>query len=154
MESYLSNRKQHGELRSLKQGKAISTIRQTGVGVPQGSILSPMLFSLYINDLPQNIPNVKTVLFADDTNILVPGKNIATLQENLNSTIKAVQTWFSVNNLIVNIDKTTIMFFHNHQKTSTVLPHVSFKGRTIPVSVDTKFLGIHTSENLKWNLLD
>jgi hypothetical protein len=57
------------ELKSLKQGKAISTIRQTGVGVPQGSILGPMLFSL-----SQNIPNVKTVLFADDTNILVTGK--------------------------------------------------------------------------------
>jgi hypothetical protein len=43
------------------------------------------------------------------------------------------------------------MFFYNYQKTSTVLPHVSFKARTILVSVDTKFLGIHISENLKWN---
>jgi hypothetical protein len=138
------------ELKSLKQGKAISAIRQTGVGVPQGSILGPILFSLYINDLPQNIPNAKTVLFADDTNIVVSGKSIATLQENLNSTINTAQTWFSVNKLIVNIDKTTT-FFHNYQNVRPVLPHALFKGRNIPVSVDTTFLGIHISESLKWN---
>jgi len=79
------------------------------------------------------------------------GNNIATLQGNLNSTINAVQTWFSVNNLIVNIAKTTTMFFHNHQKKNPVEPHVLFNTRIIPVSVDTKFLGIHISENLKWN---
>lgn len=151
MESYLSNREQYVELKSLKQGKATSAIRRTSIGVPQGSILGPILFSLYINDLPQNIPNAKTVLFADDTNILITGENTATLQENINSTIKAAQTWFSVNNLIVNIDKTTTMFFQHHQKQSPVLPHVLFEGRTLPVSVVTKFLGLYISESVKWN---
>jgi hypothetical protein len=134
------------ELKSLK--KAISAIRQTGVGVPQSSILGPILIPLYINDLPQNIPNAKTALFADDINIVVTEKSIATLQENLISTINAPQTWFSVNNLIVNIDKTTT-FFHNYQNVCPVLPHVLFKGRNIPVSGDTKHLGIHISESLK-----
>jgi hypothetical protein len=132
------------ELVSLKQGKAISAIRETGVGVPQGSILCPTLFSLCINDLPQNIPNAKTALFADDTKIVVTEKSIATLQENLISTINAAQTRISVNSLIVNIDKTITMFFHDYQNVRPVLPHVLFKGRIIPVSGDTKHF-LHTS---------
>jgi hypothetical protein len=145
MESYLSNSKQYAELKSLKQGKATSTIRRTGVGVTQGSILGPILFSLYINDLPQNIPNAKMVLYADDTNILITGKNTATLHKNLNSAINAAQTWFSFNNLIVNTEKTTTMFFQSYQKKSPVLPQLLFEGRIIPVSMVTKFLGIHIS---------
>ena len=101
--------------------------------------------------MEEHIEQHQKVLFADDTNIVIMGNNIAALQENLNSTINAVQTWFSANNLIVNIDKTTTMFFHNHQKKSPVVPHVLFNARTIPVSVVTKFLGLHISENLKWN---
>ena len=75
---------------NAKLGKATSTIRQTILGVPQGSILGPMLFSLYINDLPLNIPDAKTVLFADDTNVLITGENITTLSKNLNNVVSEI----------------------------------------------------------------
>ena len=80
-----------------------------------------------------------------DTNILITGRNIDTLQENLNSTIIAVQTWFSKNNLIFNIVKTSVMFFHNYQKLSPVMPDVLLNDRILPVSTVTKFLGIYIS---------
>ena len=57
----------------------------------------------------------------------------------------------SLNNLIVNTDKTIAMFFHNYQMKNPGLPYVIFDGSAIPVSTDTKFLGIHVNESLKWN---
>jgi hypothetical protein len=91
------------------------------------------------------------VLYADGTNILITGKNTATLHENLISAINAAQLWFSVNNLIVNTEKTTTMFFHNCQKKSSILPQVLFEGSIIPVRMVTKFVGIHISKRLNWN---
>ena len=79
-ESYLSHRKQCVEINTMKKGIYISTTKEIEHGVPQGSILGPILFSLYINDLPLNVTGTKIVLFADDTNLLVSGENINDLQ--------------------------------------------------------------------------
>jgi hypothetical protein len=84
--------------------------------VPQGSILGPILSLLYINDLPLNIMGTKIVLFADDTNILVSDVNINNLQDKLNNVMTELQTWFTLNNLVVNTEKTLAMSFHTTQK--------------------------------------
>jgi hypothetical protein len=80
--------------------------------VPQGSLLGPVLFSLYINDLPLNITRAKIVLFADDTNILVSDEDKNNLQYKLNNVMTEIQTWFTLNNLVVNTGKTLAMSFH------------------------------------------
>jgi len=151
MESYLTNRKQFVQLKCLKRSKVISSIREVDIGVPQGSILGRLLFSLYINDLHLKIPYAKTVLYADDTNVMITRSNLNTLQENINNSITAAQTWFSTNKLIVNTNKTSTIRFNNHQKLNPVVPNVSFNHKKLPYCVTTKFLGIHISENLKWN---
>jgi len=78
-ESYLSHRKQCVEINTTDKGIRISTTKEIEHSVPQGSILGPILISLYINDLPLNIAYTKIVLFAYDTNILVTDENINNL---------------------------------------------------------------------------
>jgi len=80
--------------------------------VPQGSILGPLLFLAYINDLPLNIQEAKLVLYADDTNILVTGKDEEAQQAKLSSVMKQLEVWFLKNNLIINTTKTVTMSFH------------------------------------------
>ena len=103
-ESYLSHWKQCVEINSRKQGTYVSTTREIEYGVPQGSILGPILFLLYINDLPLNIMGSKIVLFADDTNILVTEANMNNLQYKLNNVMNEFQTWFTLNSLVVNVE--------------------------------------------------
>ena len=117
----------------------------------QGSILGPILFSLHINDLPLNIMGLKIVFFADDMNILVSEANVDNLQYKLNNVMNELQTWFTLNSLVVNVEKTLAMSFHTAQNKKPVLPYIIFEGRDIPYNTKTKFLGIGIKENMEWN---
>ena len=135
----------------MKQGIYILTTREIEQGVPQDSSLGPVLFSLYINDLPLNIMGSKIVLFADDTNMLVSEANMNKLQYKLNNVMTELQTWFALNSLIVNVEKTLALSSHTMQNKKPVLPHVTFEGRDILYNTETKFLGIKSNKNMKWN---
>jgi hypothetical protein len=93
----------------------------------------------------------KMVLFADDTNILAPEANMNNLQYKLNRVMTDMQTWFTLNSLLVNVEKMLAISFHTTQNKKPVLPHVIFEGRDIPYNTETIFLGIHINENMKWN---
>jgi hypothetical protein len=140
------------EITSTKAGTYLSTIRGINHGVPQGSILGPVLFSLYINDLPENITESKIVLFADDTDILVKAENINNFQYKINNVMNELQTWFRVNYLVVNAEKTLALFFHAMQNKNPPLPHIIFEGRDISYNTESKFLGVYINENMKWNI--
>src|SRR5215510_14432891 len=103
--SYLTGRTQVVEISYLNrkeslQDKLQSTPRKIENGVPQGSILGPLLSLLYINDLPDHINDAKLVLFADDTNILVMGKNEEELNTKISVVTKQLDAWLRYSELV------------------------------------------------------
>ena len=98
--NYLTNRKQYVE---FKNGK--TKFFEINCGVPQGSILEPILFLLYINDIINSTENLSLALFADDTNVFYISKSLNELNETVNNELSNLSLWFRTNKLSLNIKK-------------------------------------------------
>ena len=109
--SYVSNRKQYVSV----NGKGSKQKSET-YGVPQGSVLGPFLFLIYINDLPSVSKVLSFYLFADDSNIHFKSSDIVHLQKVMNREVTKVSKWLDANHLALNIDKTNFVIFHSPQK--------------------------------------
>ena len=107
IKNYLSNRKQF-----ISYNCKTTALKDISCGVPQGSILGPLLFLLYVNDLKNASASLNAIMFADDTNLFVSHKNINTLFQIVNAELKNLETWFNGNKLSLNLTKTKYAFFH------------------------------------------
>jgi hypothetical protein len=134
------------------QDKLQSSPRKIEHGIPQGSILGSLLFLLYINDLPSYINEAKLVLYADDTNILVIGKNEEELQTRIYVTKKQLEGWRCENDLVVNTTKTVAMSFHSSQSKIPLKPDIFIQNSKITYKSEVKFLGSYVMENLNWHV--
>ena len=105
--SYLSNRKQCVFL----NGES-SEVKYITCGVPQGSVLGPLVFLLYINDLPNISKVLDFYLIADDTNIYYESDNLDKLERKVNKELGKLQLWLNVNRRSLNLSKTNYFIFH------------------------------------------
>ena len=143
--SYLSNRKQYVYL----NGES-SQLENITCGVPQGSILGPLLFLIYINDLPNISEVLQFYLFADDTNIYYENESIIKLEKIINHELKKLYTWLIVNRLSLNIDKTYFLVFHPDNKPVMQRITIKIHKHAITEKSQIKYLGVMIDATLTW----
>ena len=121
-------------------------------GVPQGSILGPLLYLIYVNDCFKCLDHSCSILYADDTTLIFSASSYSTLFNMINSDLKHLSDWLSVNKLSINVDKTKFMIFTTN--TRSFQPPTSLEviinGQAIERVKDYKFLGFNINENLNW----
>lgn len=145
--SYLSSRNQYTRI-----GNASSNTLPVEFGVPQGGVVSSLLFLLFINDIANCSPSTKCVIYADDTSIYVSSPNIDELFLKANTSLSLFKSWFDANKLSLNVSKTQYMIFHRKQKVVPIINQsLSLNGIELKRVFSVKFLGIILDPNLDWN---
>ena len=140
--SYLNDREQY-----VACGQAKSNMAAVNFGVPQGSNLGPLLFLIYINDLPKCLTNGQATLYADDTTIYNTANHTNELQHKTNEDLKNLVEWFRANKLTLNTSKTYACMF-GEKPTQEI--EIKIGDTHINMSQSVKYLGVHVDSKLSW----
>ena len=140
--SYLSERRQY-----ISSGKAETELSDIEFGVPQGSNLGPLLFLIYINDLPQCLKNGQATLFADDTTIYNTAENATQMVEKMNEDLQSLVEWFRANKLTLNANKTYGCLFGEKR-----IQDIGIKVDKVDLEMShsVKYLGVYVDNQLSW----
>ena len=146
--NYLDGRKQIVDYQGI-----LSAANPVEVGVPQGSILDPLLFVLHVNDLPNAICHCSVLMYADDTVLFCSGRDASTIVKELNNEIIVLGTWLQDNRLFLNTVKTESMLIGTRAKVSKVINfNIMWNGILIKRVYQFKYLGVTFDEHLSWNM--
>ena len=142
--SFLNNRRQF-----IKQNNSNTSFANISCGIPQGSILGPLLFLLYINDLPNVSPVLDPIMYAEHTNLFYSNNHIETLFSTVNMELEKNSEWFKANELSLNIKKTNYALFHKNSTKDDLLlklPDLKIVNRILKRQTSLKFL----RSNVRW----
>ena len=142
--SYLESRRQY-----VCINESNSDCLDVKCGVPDGSILGPALFILYVNDMCNVSKSFKSIIFADDTNLFYAGMDIDEVCKIVSRELNILHIWFQVNKLSLNVAKTNFMIFGNKRFEENYI--ISINGMNINRVYVTTFLGVHIDSKLNWN---
>ena len=148
IKSYLSNRYQYVQFENCK-----SDLLEVKTGIPQGSILGPLFFSVLINDIVKSSSKLSFLMYADDTTIYFNLEDFPALnrEQEINKELEKLNLWFKLNKLTLNVDKTKCMFFHKRR----AVPSINLSMNNIPIDIVPHFnyLGIILDKHLSWKTL-
>ena len=147
LKNYLTNRKQYTVVNNTS-----SKIGNIVCGVPQGSVLGPLLFLIYINDISNAVGGELVKLFADDTNLFMFGSNLSVLESQANVVLKKMELWFIANKLSLNADKTCYTLFSRQksQDLNSQYLKLYINNQLISKVSSCKYLGVIIDETLEW----
>ena len=143
--SYLGNRKQFTCLDNTTSDQQIISC-----GVPQGSVLGPLLFLIYINDFASCSELLDFHLFADDSNLFYKHKNISIVQSHLNNELSKIHLWLCANKLSLNIEKSNFVLFHPVQRKIDYDFRLFINEEKLKQESSIRYLGIMIDSNLNW----
>jgi exonuclease III len=150
MMSFLYQRKHCVEIQSLQGERITSELRTTNIGVPQGTVLGPLLYILYVNSLPAHLGEGIVTAYADDTNHLVTAEDNNALRKRANEAAFDMINWCDTAKLTVNTSKSQCLQFHLPHTIVDSSPLIKLGNNNIQTSSETKFLGLIINDTLNW----
>ena len=144
--SYLFNKKQFSSINGH-----ISNQNSAKYGVPQGSVLEPLLFLIYINDLNLATKHCNVYQFPDDTNLLHFSKSVNKLNKYINLDMKNLTDWLNANKISLNVKKTELVIFKHKKKKLECPIKITLSRKRLYPSNPIRYQGVKIDENLNWN---